>query len=480
MIDTFNLSDDQFSLYTSIVFGFAALISPFCPYIIRKMGLYNSMTFASISVTVGHVMFLCALFYVLENKLSITSSIIIQYCGRIFIGIGYGIQNITIYTTVNIWFKDNQWLEFAINCVNITFDLGMLTVRYCILPLYRVSGSNLFIAYSLGFMLSVLSIIGCIMMQKYENIYIKKAQQALATEQIETERALTQQTTVSDTSLHVELDSDLRKIRHFNLKIWLIIIYIVIGWSAVETFINQFTLPLMIYFNITEEYANILLSASSLCALTLGLFWGWIISKYGYLSYYLMSSMFLFFLCLLIIQIYGLMDLELENVLKDSNYVVVWIAIACFITGIQHYFVSSFACLFTVTPVEYSSIANSITAFLFLLGSMLESYLFGILVVSGDNVEGKNYNWSILMLNITIVVGLVCAISVHFLDVIEDGPLHKSVAGNSECDQEIESELDVYQMSSDGENDTNVIQERKPLLSDTADILSISSTSVVI
>ena len=61
MIDTFHLTDDEFALYTSIVFGCAAFISLFCPYIIRKMGLYNTMTFASLSVTFGHVIFFCAL-----------------------------------------------------------------------------------------------------------------------------------------------------------------------------------------------------------------------------------------------------------------------------------------------------------------------------------------------------------------------------------------------------------------------------------
>ena len=35
---------------------------------------------------------------------------------------------------------------------------------------------------------------------------------------------------------HVELDSDLRSAKHFNLKIWLLIIYVVIGWSWVIHF----------------------------------------------------------------------------------------------------------------------------------------------------------------------------------------------------------------------------------------------------
>ena len=423
MIDTFHLSDDQFALYTSIVFGFSAFISLFCPSIIGKIGIYNTMTLASTLVSIGQVIFICGIFYFLNQSMNRNQSLLIQYCGRVFLGIGYGIQSITIYTTVNIWFKDNQWLEFAINIQNITFDLGMLTARYCILPIYRASDDNLFIAYTLGFGLSVISLIGCIMMQRTESIFMKRAEEAI---QSQAAFANTSNTSDADLSLHIELDGDLRKARHFGIKVWLIIIYIVIGWSTVETYINQFTLPLMIIFNISEDYSNVLLSVSSLCALTLGVFWGWLASKYGHLSYYLISTMSFMFISIFIIQIYDLFNIQNETLINNGNYIVVWIAIICFVIGMQHFFVCGFASLFAVISVEYSSIANSVSAVLYLLGSMFQAYLFGILVIGDNNGLNKNYEYSMVMMEVTVIIGLVIAIIVHVIDVIHDGPLHKN------------------------------------------------------
>ena len=135
--------------------------------------------------------------------------------------------------------------------------------------------------------------------------------------------------------------------------------------------------------------------------------------------------MFFLLACMVIIEIYGLiMQYDGEN-----DVWVAWIAIVCYVIGIEHYYASAFASLFITTPVEYISIVTSICAIVWSLLSMFEGYLFGLLVINDDSndVQTKTYDWSIFMLGITAFIGLCAAIWVHIMDVWKDGPLHKGV-----------------------------------------------------
>eukprot|EP00483_Globobulimina_turgida_P008706 UN08724 len=132
-----------------------------------------------------------------------------------------------------------------------------------------------------------------------------------------------------------------------------------------------------------------------------------------------MSSMILFISSLSLIDIYSILEIN-ENVI---NTVMAWTAIICFVTGMQHYFVCSFSCLFITAPIEYSSIVNSIASILFLTMSMLEAYLFGI-IADTATYNDKRYQWSIFMMICIVAMGLIVAVTVHIMDVLNDGPLH--------------------------------------------------------
>ena len=81
---------------------------------------------------------------------------------------------------------------------------------------------------------------------------------------------------------------------------------------------------------------------------------------------------------------------------------------------------TGFTCLFMVCPLEVVPVVNTVNAIGFMLGSMVQSYLFGLLAD-----ETGSYSASIFMCFVLLVFGLVLSVVVHALDVFEDGPLHK-------------------------------------------------------
>merc|ERR1712087_707106 len=91
-----------------------------------------------------------------------------------------------------------------------------------------------------------------------------------------------------------------------------------------------------------------------------------------------------------------------------------------YVVGIHFFFAAGFTCLFMTVPVEYVGVVNTVNAIGFMLGSMVQSYLFGIIA----DATGS-YAASIFMCFFLLAIGLMFSVVVHALDVIEDGPLHK-------------------------------------------------------
>ncbi len=81
--------------------------------------------------------------------------------------------------------------------------------------------------------------------------------------------------------------------------------------------------------------------------------------------------------------------------------------------------ISISACIL-ICPVELSSIVNAVAAVGFMSESAIESYLFGIIADNGG------YVWSILMMIVILFIGLIISAIVHFIDIADNGPLHKT------------------------------------------------------
>ena len=138
--------------------------------------------------------------------------------------------------------------------------------------------------------------------------------------------------------------------------------------------------------------------------------------------------------------------------IHNGNYIMAWISAIFFVFASQIFWAVAFGSLLVVTPIELTSVANSVCCVLCLLASMIQAYIFGILVIDNDETGNKNYKQSLWMLNILILIGLICAITVHWIDVIDDGPLHKRA----------EDKLKIH--DNDAEEYSIGTQENTPLL----------------
>jgi len=210
-------------------------------------------------------------------------------------------------------------------------------------------------------------------------------------------------------------DTDLSKIRHLGRISWMLMAITVIGWASIETFGSQFTLPLMQDFNVDEENVNMLISMEPIYALTVAQVFAWLISKYGRVSYYQMLGTALMTLGMLLAFLYNVCqwaDVSALGLLCSLLF--------SYVVGVHFFFAAAFTCLFMVCPLEVVPVVNTVNAIAFMLGSMLQSYFFGMVAD-----ETGSYSLSIFMCFALLAIGLMLSVVVHALDVYEDGPLHK-------------------------------------------------------
>eukprot|EP01083_Nonionella_stella_P092309 258374_1 len=423
MMISYNLTNTEFSLLSTLTFLFAIFGSLFCPKLIQIINLYNTMFLSASLATLGQIIFTFGVLFPSKQH-----ALYIMYLGRICLGIGYGIQNVTIYSTVNVWFQGNKWLSFALNTVNSTYEIGVLTSRYCLVPLYQLT-NQLYVPYLIGIAMGSISILFSVAMifieRHFTNIHSESLQHTNSTHII-------------------NLDTDFTKMKQFNIKVWLIILLIMIGWSSCETFGTQITDPFMITFGISEKNVNMLLSAQSICALTIAQLWGWFNSKYGYLSHFLILSMLLMSVGMSILLVHMNLndDITLSSpVVGAVNAVLI---IIVYVVGLQQFFAVSFTCLLLSCPMELSSIVNSVAAIGYMIASVIETDLFGVIADATRPIsKGGSHNeymWSVLMMIAFTFIGLILAIIVHVIDVAQDGPLHERksiVTGHGEIHKQL-------------------------------------------
>merc|ERR1712083_1230753 len=124
-----------------------------------------------------------------------------------------------------------------------------------------------------------------------------------------------------------------------------------------------FTVPLMDAFDIDEYYVDLLMSVQAVYALTFGQICAYIISKYGYLSYYFVSSLLCMTISMSLLYFYN------GDTWSVSPIAIAWIVIILYIAGVEHFFSVSFACLFMVCPLELTAIVNTVTSVSVMSGS---------------------------------------------------------------------------------------------------------------
>ena len=319
-----------------------------------------------------------------------------MYISRVIFGCGFAMVQICTYTVVSLWFGKSKWNSFALVIIGQTVEIGILIARYTVRPLYDLNNS-FWEAYGIGIVWSALSIITTCISAILERNFSQNLEKQWQKENERNNNSDNKNKKQRNRkSTDVKLTRDFGQIKQFPIKIWLIMILIVIGWSNIETFASQMTEPLIVKYNISEWYADIVLSASTFVAFTVGPLTGIIASKFGRKTldtYVILTQIFMFIACFIYL-------------IPNWNHVFfAWLCVIVSNLGLQTFYAGIFPLLFIECPAYLISVANSINALFYLIGGFTESFLFGLL---GD-VTGT-WDASIIMIMILCVIGLIIGI----------------------------------------------------------------------
>ena len=170
----------------------------------------------------------------------------------------------------------------------------------------------------------------------------------------------------------------------------------------------------MVIFDVEEQTANTLLSMEPIYALTAAQLFAWMMSKYGFMSYFQILGSALMTM--------GMLMAFLYNVFAWQHGRAFFVSLCLsYFAGTHFCFAAGFTCLFMTVPTESVSVVNTVNSICFMLGSMVQSWLFGFIAD-----ETASYSGSIFMCFVLLAIGLALSGVVHVLDVLEDGPLHKA------------------------------------------------------
>ena len=314
-----------------------------------------------------------------------------MYISRVIFGCGFAMVQICTYTVISLWFGKSKWNSFALVIIGQTVEIGILIARYTVSPLYKLHNS-FWEAYGIGIVWSAVSILTTYFSGMLERNFSKKLEQQWEKENDESDSENKRQRKSTD----VKLTRDFGQIKQFPLKIWLIMILIVIGWSNIETFASQMTEPLIVKYNISEWYADIVLSASTFVAFTVGPLTGAIASKFGRKTldlYVILTQLFMFTACLIYI------------IPSWTHVTFAWLCVIISNFGLQTFYAGIFPLLFIECPAYLISVANSVNALFYLLGGFAESFVFGVL---GDTTG--NWYASLIMIMILCVIGFIIGV----------------------------------------------------------------------
>ena len=433
------LDNTKYSLLYSMVFLFAIVGSFIAPKLIVKYNLYVALIITQAICMFGQFLAMTAgLIIDADDDGDSTSDLyyilflLFLYCGRGLIGTSFGLSDVIVASFMGAWFKNedghdnsNGSLSIIATMISIAHsNLGAISAMYSLILIYNTNNS-LAECFLVGVLMCALSIICCYTgmliynrgKTGYVSVHSVDPQEMDDTNIDQTDQN-SDKNSGSDNDVNDDDDSvtgdmdiidgyssDFSKIKHFSLRLWLIIACIMIGEANFETFFGQMVEVLIYKYDINELHANMALSSSPIFGMIFIPFFGYLSIKYNknnsFAHVCLTLSMISFSLSTFIL----LIDKNNDNGL---NNIYPWLSMIIENLAIQWWWSSSWTLLYNECPVEMHPIASSVATILFSIGSIIQMQLFGILA---DLTNG--YHVSMVMVTIIPLFGFGFAILIR-------------------------------------------------------------------
>ena len=450
LLHDYNLSNTEYSLLYTMVFLFAISGSLIAPQLIVQYNLYVALMITQVICMFGQVLAMVGGIIIdadtsenyAANNVYYTFFLIFLYCGRAFIGISFGLSDVILISFVGAWFgntsNNSNTSNFDANTANNTNantntggnsswsiiatmismahqNLGTISAMYTLTIIDDTNGS-LWQCFLLGVLICLLSVFtaykALLMFNNGKKDYTSRV--SLDNEENEdTDDAvnhIARVDNINDGDDQQGYLTDFGKIKHFSLRLWLIILCITIGEANFETFFSQMIEVLIYKYDIDQLTANMVLSSSPIFGMIFIPVFGYISIKYNqnnlFANFCLTISMISFSLSMFII----LFDRNNNNGLNNASP---WAAMIIENLAIQWWWSSGWTLLYQECPYDMHPIASSTATVFYSIGNIIETLLFGVLA---DLTNG--YDASMMMVAIIPLFGIVAAVLIYYLQYL--------------------------------------------------------------
>ena len=388
IIDAFNLSYTEFALLSNVVLTIAAIFgSFFVPFIINLVNknVYSAVILSNMLIVIGQTL-LTIFFWLLpvnnSNSNHASEIRIGLYLCRFVTGFGCGMCYSCLNSLLSIWFAKSQWSSMAAQCMDLAIELGNASARYTYIVFYDIN-QQFYQPFILSICVGLLGLAGSIFAWWYEKEFIKSFSNGSAS---------------GDTDTGVDYNylsknviklckNTLCSYNCNNLILWMLLISFGICYGNCYAVFTQTELAFVKKYNITDYQAEIILGTLNICKFATGPICGFIVSKYipidsiKHLSFGCIIGSMLFVIC-------GLLYICSDSV-NSSNTIglsnpMPWIFIVCFSFADSIFFGCAYPIIYKLTPIELTSLINSVNAAMFLFQIIFQSYMFALIAQLSD------------------------------------------------------------------------------------------------
>ena len=433
------LTDVEFSLLSTVILAFTAMIAaPFATKIVNRFlneSIYNGVIFGNILICIAQVIFVIIMFVstIINNKYTVLSFLFLT---RAIAGFGIGINFSYLNSLQSIWFAKSEYVSMAAQIMDLSIEAGASTAKYTYIAIYNIN-NEMYQPFLISVGLSICATLGSIIAQRDEINFIKHVKSSFGgdidtkyTKSDDDNDNINGNNGHDDTSIIGTMRTlcDRYELNNNITLLWICIMSFGISVGFYSTIYSQTEVSFIHKFNLTDYQAEVILATLPLCKIVTGPLCGWINAKLIVLvsqdetssqkdidrktlrlfAVACVIGSILFIICGLI-YIFS----SQENNSNGLNIAAPWIFIVCFSFADSIYFGSAYSMIYVLTPTQYTSLFNGISAMLSYLFTGALTCLFEVVIQFGS------YNLAWVFISLVIFVSTVLqTVIISLLDFV--------------------------------------------------------------
>ena len=406
------LTDVEFSLLSTVILAFTAMIAaPFATKIVNRFlneSIYNGVIFGNVQIFIAQVMFVVIMFVStkINNKYTVLSFLFLT---RTIAGFGVGINFSNLNSLQAIWFAKSEYVTMAAQIMDLSIEAGVSIAKYTYIAIYNIN-NDMYQPFLISVGLSICAILGSIVAQRDEINFIEYVKTSFGGDiTLDTKYTRSDDNDNGNDNNRYDDDSSIigtmrtlcdgNQLNNNLTLLWICMVSFGISVGFYTTIYSQTEVSFSDKYNLTDYEAEIMLATLPLCKIVTAPLSGWINSKLivsasqdeissqkdidkktvRIFAIACLIGSVLFIICGLI-YIFS----NQENNSNGLSITAPWIFIVCYSFGDSIYFGSADSMIYFLTPTQYTSLFNSISAMLSYFFTGAITCLFEVVIQFGS------------------------------------------------------------------------------------------------